>query len=134
MSGNAESRRSQALLMLASACAGGAAAVALLKWMSTERETSGNPTKAAEKEILSWVRGPLTSAVGQSLSPSAEHRGCVYLDWNGTTPVFPEVVRAMLPYLTQRFGNPSTSTVFARQCRLAITSARTEVRLWLAGC
>lgn len=34
----------------------------------------------------------------------------IYLDYNATTPVDPEVVEAMLPALTQHFGNPSSRT------------------------
>ena len=33
----------------------------------------------------------------------------VYLDYNATTPVDPEVVQAMMPFLTSEFGNPSTA-------------------------
>jgi cysteine desulfurase len=32
----------------------------------------------------------------------------LYLDHAATTPVRPEVLEAMLPYLTDRFGNPSS--------------------------
>lgn len=33
----------------------------------------------------------------------------IYLDYNATTPVAPEVVDAMLPFLRRHFGNPSSS-------------------------
>ena len=35
----------------------------------------------------------------------------LYLDCNATTPIAPEVVDAMLPYLRDHFGNPSSSPV-----------------------
>lgn len=35
---------------------------------------------------------------------------CVYLDYNATTPIFPEVAEAMRPYLSA-FGNPSSGHV-----------------------
>lgn len=35
----------------------------------------------------------------------------IYLDYNATTPIAPEVVDAMLPYLRDHFGNPSSSPV-----------------------
>lgn len=38
----------------------------------------------------------------------------VYLDHNATTPVLPEVVDAMLPYLREHFGNPSSSHAYGR--------------------
>ena len=33
----------------------------------------------------------------------------IYLDHNATTPLLPEVVEAMLPYLREHFGNPNDS-------------------------
>jgi len=39
----------------------------------------------------------------------------IYLDYNGTTPVLPEVVEAMLPLLRDQFGNPSSSHVYGRR-------------------
>ena len=33
----------------------------------------------------------------------------IYLDYNATTPIDSEVVKAMLPYLYDNFGNPSSS-------------------------
>ncbi|MGZ6365274.1 MAG: aminotransferase class V-fold PLP-dependent enzyme, partial [Ktedonobacteraceae bacterium] len=40
--------------------------------------------------------------------PGLEH-GPIYLDYNATTPVDPIVVETMLPYLSEHFGNPSSS-------------------------
>ena len=41
-------------------------------------------------------------------TPEGLHRGPVYLDHNATTPVAPEVLDAMLPYLRDQYGNPSS--------------------------
>jgi cysteine desulfurase len=51
----------------------------------------------------------------------------VYLDNNGTTPVDPAVLRAMLPYLGDEFGNPSSAHVLGRRARDAVEAARAEV-------
>ncbi len=51
----------------------------------------------------------------------------IYLDHNATTPILPEVVDAMLPYLREHFGNPSSSHVFGRRTREAIEAARVQV-------
>ena len=56
-----------------------------------------------------------------------KYNSCVYLDYNATTPVFPEVGEAMLPFLTSCFGNPSSPHVFSKPCREAVASARTLV-------
>jgi cysteine desulfurase len=52
----------------------------------------------------------------------------VYLDYAATTPVRPEVLEAMLPYLTaQSFGNPSSGHRFGRAARAGIEQARRQV-------
>ena len=52
----------------------------------------------------------------------------VYLDHAATTPVRPEVLEVMLPYLTeQSFGNPSSAHRFGRAARAGIEQARRQV-------
>jgi len=50
-----------------------------------------------------------------------------YLDHAATTPLRPEAAAAMLPWLTERFGNPSGSHAIARAARAAIDEARDVV-------
>ena len=59
--------------------------------------------------------------------------GYTYLDHAATTPMRPEAVAAMLPYLSERFANPSGSHRFAREARTAIDDAR-EVMAATIGC
>ncbi|KAL4448398.1 hypothetical protein ABPG75_005617 [Micractinium tetrahymenae] len=63
--------------------------------------------------------------LGESL-PYFSQTGCIYLDWNATTPVFPEVAEAMRPYLTA-FGNPSSAHAYGRPCNEAVDLARRQV-------
>ena len=51
----------------------------------------------------------------------------VYLDHNATTPMAPEVLEAMLPYLTHAFGNPSSTHALGRQAADAVRAARSQV-------
>ena len=51
----------------------------------------------------------------------------IYLDYNATTPVAPEVVEAMLPYLVEHFGNPSSSHAYGLAARQAVAEARASV-------
>ncbi len=51
----------------------------------------------------------------------------VYLDYNATTPVDPAVVSAMLPYLAERFGNPSSAHVYGYDAQSAVQDARRQV-------
>ena len=53
---------------------------------------------------------------------------CVYLDYNATTPIFPEVCDEMLPFLHTHFGNPSSIHAYAMPCSLAIDVSRERVR------
>ena len=53
--------------------------------------------------------------------------GPVYLDYNGTTPVDPRVVEAMLPHLGEQFGNPSSGHHYAVGPRAALDRARSDV-------
>ncbi|MBC9728663.1 cysteine desulfurase [Streptomyces sp. TRM68367] len=53
--------------------------------------------------------------------------GPVYLDYNATTPVDPRVAAAMLPYLTDHFGNPSSSHPYGQTPRRALAEARVQV-------
>jgi cysteine desulfurase len=57
----------------------------------------------------------------------------IYLDHNATTPLLPEVVDAMLPYLREHFGNPSSGHAYGRRTHDAIEAARAEVAA-LLGC
>jgi cysteine desulfurase len=51
----------------------------------------------------------------------------VYLDHSATTPSDPRVVEAMLPYLTERFGNASSVHSFGQEARAAVDRARRQV-------
>ena len=51
----------------------------------------------------------------------------VYLDYAATTPTHSEVVRAMLPYFTETFGNPSSIYVYGQEAKEAIQVARGKV-------
>ena len=51
----------------------------------------------------------------------------VYFDHNATTPLEPAVLQAMLPWLTQQFGNASSRHEYGRAARRAIDEARAQV-------
>ena len=51
----------------------------------------------------------------------------LYLDNAATTPLRPEVLEVMMPYLTEQYGNPSAVYSFARDARKAIGRAREQV-------
>lgn len=51
----------------------------------------------------------------------------IYMDHAATTPVRPEVLEAMLPYFSERFGNPSSLYALAGESRNAMDEAREKV-------
>lgn len=53
--------------------------------------------------------------------------GPIYLDYNATTPVDPAVKKAVLPYLVEHFGNPSSGYVYGVAAREAVARAREQV-------
>ncbi|MEI2718500.1 MAG: cysteine desulfurase family protein [Candidatus Nanopelagicales bacterium] len=57
----------------------------------------------------------------------------IYLDHNATTPLLPSVVDAMLPYLREEYGNPSSDHAHGRRARAAVDTARGQLAD-LIGC
>ena len=57
----------------------------------------------------------------------------IYLDYNATTPIDPEVAEAMLPYVHGLYGNPSSGHSFGRSARAGVDHARAQVAS-LLGC
>jgi cysteine desulfurase len=57
----------------------------------------------------------------------------IYLDHNATTPLLPEVIDTMLPYLREHFGNPSSGHVYGTRAGRAVARAREQVAA-LLGC
>ena len=51
----------------------------------------------------------------------------IYFDYNATTPIAPEVLATMLPYLTEEFGNASSIHAFGQNAREAVEQARSSV-------
>src|SRR5213595_2890927 len=57
----------------------------------------------------------------------------LYFDYNATTPIAPVVQQAMLPFLAEQYGNPSSSHALGRAAHEAIEDAR-EYLAGLIGC
>lgn len=51
----------------------------------------------------------------------------IYLDYNATTPVAPEVAETMMPYLKDFFGNPSSSHWYGQQTKKAVEQSRQQL-------
>ena len=57
----------------------------------------------------------------------------IYLDYAATTPTHPEVVKAMLPYFTENFSNPSSIYACAQQAKAAIEEARAGIASFIGA-
>ena len=57
----------------------------------------------------------------------------IYLDYNATTPIAPAVQEAMLPFLAEHYGNPSSSHALGRACHEAVEDARARVAQFLGA-
>jgi cysteine desulfurase len=65
--------------------------------------------------------------LGRSLGRVSQQHEFVYLDHAATTPMRQVAIDAMLPFLADRFANPSGSHRFAREARRAVDDARDQV-------
>jgi cysteine desulfurase len=57
----------------------------------------------------------------------------IYLDYNASTPIAPEVAEAMRPFLSQHYGNPSSHHWAGASAKQALEKARNQVAA-LLGC
>ena len=55
----------------------------------------------------------------------------IYLDYNATTPIDPQVAEAMLPYIHQQYGNPSSGHPLGVASREAVDNARGQLAAML---
>ncbi len=55
----------------------------------------------------------------------------IYLDYNATTPIHPEVAAVMKPYIQDYYGNPSSAHWFGVQTKMAVEKARKQIATFL---
>ena len=68
-----------------------------------------------------------TSTSGVQKAPSGVGVARIYFDNAATTALDPQVLETMMPYLTEKFGNPSSIYSYGRETRMAIETARKNV-------
>ena len=70
---------------------------------------------------------PTLAVDGRRVYPDSTAMNRVYLDHNATTAVEPDVLDAMLPYLSGEFGNAASIHTFGQRARAAVETAREQV-------
>ena len=87
------------------------------------RASSPPPDTAAA--LRTAVSGP--PVIGRTGPRRTIPAMAIYLDHAATTPLRPEALDAMLPFLTEQFGNPSSAHAFGRKSRAALDEAHERV-------
>ncbi len=78
--------------------------------------------------VESEVVQDIEQKIGPKIGALAKHPDLgIYMDHNATTPLAPEALDALLPYLTWNFGNASSIHEFGIQARYGIEKARMQV-------
>ena len=84
---------------------------------------------AIERNIAVGQRCPLPGIGTGDSRPAERTTDRIYLDLNASTPLAPEVVAAMTPYLTQEFGNPSSTHWAGAAASDAVEAARLKMAM-----
>ena len=77
--------------------------------------------------FMKYPNPPMSELEVENTSPEELSKEVVYLDWNATTPIYPEVADAMEPYLRIHYGNPSSGHLRGRVSNEAVRKAREQV-------
>jgi cysteine desulfurase len=94
----------------------------------SERKKKKKKEKREDKEDASSVDDEADDLrLREKEDTAKQEKECIYLDYNGTTPVYPDVLAAMMPYLTKHYGNPNSSHALGREPRRAVDRARRQI-------
>ncbi len=107
----------------------GALACGIVSYVWTTRRSNNSKKNKLDdsKDLVSTSQKSENFEAQHPLAKEEQFNGCIYMDYNATTPVFPEVYASMIPYFTVRFGNPSSGHIYSRCCKAAVTEARAYV-------
>ena len=103
------------------------AVLSVVTWMWYEKRQSKKQEQEQEEKILVRRIGMENDLLLKEEEEEEKKVDCIYLDYNGTTPIEKSVLDAMMPYLTTEFGNPSSTHYYGQKPRMAIQEARQHI-------
>jgi cysteine desulfurase len=118
-----------ALLMAASAAVS-AVSLYLLLLSSNNSNSNSNTMQRSTTSSADTSTSTSTSTSRQTGGETAQKKAsppCIYLDYNGTTPIYPEVYQAMKVFFETHFGNPGSAHCFGDEPRQAVAAARRTI-------
>lgn len=80
---------------------------------------------------LSWTGSVTAPSSRKFAMDTFRQADPIYLDYNASTPIDPRVADAMIPYLREHFGNPSSSHAFGQRTKAAVDTAREQAAAFL---
>uniref|UniRef100_A0A061S7P8 Cysteine desulfurase n=1 Tax=Tetraselmis sp. GSL018 TaxID=582737 RepID=A0A061S7P8_9CHLO len=94
-----------------------------------QRKVSSFEMKRSTPRHQLKISAQVTARIGEAECccvgiPLPFSEDCIYLDYNATTPIFPEVADEMQPFLTHSFGNPSSTHAYGQKTKAALDLAR----------
>ncbi|MBX5436657.1 MAG: cysteine desulfurase [Alicyclobacillaceae bacterium] len=99
-----------------------------------EEQNGGSPPDiAGAGAVGARVQAANTGGHTHGRAPTGQLDSFIYLDHAATSPLHPEVLAAMQPYLTHAHGNASSLHRFGREARRAVEQAREQLAAWM-GC
>ena len=99
-------------------------------FLQPSRPPSGHPRKSGKKFDSTAITFEIEPGSGPNPAPLLTRKMAepiYYFDNNATTRIAPEVLEAMLPFLTERWGNPSSAYRFGSEMARAVEEARERV-------
>ena len=99
------------------------------EWQKRQKKKKHSRTLGSNHDLMLREEGAgLIPTTKKNKGPQ-----CIYLDYNGTTPIHPAVLQAMMPYFTTHFGNPSSGHFYGKAPRQAMEVARRQILSLLVG-
>jgi Aminotransferase class-V len=100
----------------------------------TRAECWSSVRRLLHKDETTTTSRNFSTSIDNTMDKGDGSDGLIYLDYNGTTPVYPAIRDAMLPYFSEHFGNPGSAHALGDVPKRAVATARRQILTHLLGC